>query len=92
MSIDKKINRNDLKEAAGIHAVFPAKLDKGANIRTDVLHKICEAMDLLCENIVQITNGEAIINLIEECFPDMVPAYALNVSEEELRNFGINLE
>jgi hypothetical protein len=47
---------------------------------------------ILYENIAQITNGEAIVNPIEKCHPDIVPAYALNASEEELRNFGIGLE
>ena len=41
MLIDKEMNRNDLKEAAGISAASIAKLGKGANITTDVLLKIC---------------------------------------------------
>ena len=43
--IDKEMNRNDLREAAGISAASIAKLGKSANITTDVLLKICEAMD-----------------------------------------------
>ena len=45
MLIDKEMNKNDLKDAAGISAASIAKLGKGANITTDVLLKICEAMD-----------------------------------------------
>ena len=45
MLIDIEMNRNDLKEAAGISATSLVKLGKGANITTDVLFKICEAMD-----------------------------------------------
>lgn len=47
---------------------------------------------ILCENIASMTNGQAIVNPIEKGHPDIVPAYALNASEEELRNFGVGLE
>lgn len=39
MLIDKEMNKNDLKEAAGISAVSIAKLDNVTNITTDVLLK-----------------------------------------------------
>ena len=45
MLIDKNMNKHDLKEAAEISAASIAKLGKSANITTDVLLKICEAMD-----------------------------------------------
>ena len=48
MLIDK-----DLKDAAGISAASIAKLGKGANITTDVLLKICEAMDCRLEDIME---------------------------------------
>ena len=35
MLIDKEMNKNDLKEAAGISAASIAKLGKGANITDD---------------------------------------------------------
>ena len=53
MLIDKGMNKNDLKEAAGISAASVAKLGKGANITTDVLIKICEAMDCKLEDIIE---------------------------------------
>lgn len=55
MLIDKDMNKNDLKEAAGISAASIAKLGKGANITTDVLLKICEAMDsiIICLREIQ---------------------------------------
>lgn len=53
MLIDKEMNRNDLREAAGISAVSIARLGKGTNITTDVLHKICEAMDCKLEDIME---------------------------------------
>lgn len=42
-----------LKDAAGISAASIAKLGKGANITTDVLLKICEAMDCKLEDIME---------------------------------------
>lgn len=51
--IDKDMNRNDLKEAAGISAASVAKLGKGANITTGVLLKICEALHVHLEDIME---------------------------------------
>lgn len=53
MLINKEMNKNDLKYAAGISATSVAKLGKGTNITTDVLLKICEAMDCKSENIME---------------------------------------
>ena len=53
MLIDKGMNKNDLKEAAGISAASVANLVKGANITTDVLIKICEDMDCKLEDIME---------------------------------------
>ena len=52
MLIDKEMNKNDLKDAAGISAASVAKLGKGANITPDVLLKICEALDCKLEDIM----------------------------------------
>jgi hypothetical protein len=67
---------------------LPVSLFKSINYKTTSAMVGC----ILCENIAQITNGEAIVNPIEKGHPDIVPAYALNASEEELRNFGVGLE
>ena len=53
MLIDKEMNRSDLKDVVGISAAFISNLGKGANITTDVLLKICEAMDCKLEDIVE---------------------------------------
>lgn len=53
MLIDKEMNKNELKEAAGLSAASFAKLGNGANITTDVLLKICEAMDYKLEDIME---------------------------------------
>ena len=43
--IDKKWNRTKLKEESGISTASLAKLGKNANITTDVLVKICNALE-----------------------------------------------
>ena len=42
-----------LKEKAGISAASVAKLGKDANITTDVLIKVCEALDVKVEDIME---------------------------------------
>ncbi len=54
MLIDKEMNKNDLREAAGISATSIAKLGKSANITTNVILKICEAMNCRIEDIMEI--------------------------------------
>ena len=54
--IDKNMTKMDLKDAAGISAASVAKLGKGANITTDVLLKICEALDCIVEDIMETVN------------------------------------
>ncbi len=51
--IDKNMKRKDLQEAAGISSASIAKLGKGDNITTDVLIKICEALDCKLEDIME---------------------------------------
>ena len=42
MLIDKEMNKNDLKDAAGISAASIAKLGKGANITDDDFKAVAE--------------------------------------------------
>ncbi len=51
--IDKDMNKMQLKEKAGISAASVAKLGKDANITTDVLIKVCEALDVKVEDIME---------------------------------------
>jgi Predicted transcriptional regulator len=53
MLIDKNMNKQDLKKLSGVSAASIAKLGKGENITTDVLLKICEAMDCHLEDILE---------------------------------------
>lgn len=56
--IDKKWNRTKLKEKSGISTASLAKLGKNANITTDVLVKICEALDCDVSDIMEIIPDE----------------------------------
>ena len=51
--IDKDMKRKDLQDAAGISSASVAKLGKGENITTDVLLKICRALDCTLEDIME---------------------------------------
>ena len=52
MLIDKNMKRKDLMEVAGISSASVAKLGRGDNIQTDVLLRICEALDCTIEDIL----------------------------------------
>ena len=53
MLIDKNMKKSDLKEKAGISSASIAKLGKGDNITTDVLLRICEAMECHLDDIME---------------------------------------
>ena len=53
MLIDKNMKKSDLKEKAGISSASLAKLGKGDNITTDVLLRICDAIDCRIEDILE---------------------------------------
>jgi DNA-binding Xre family transcriptional regulator len=56
--IDKNMTKMDLRDAAGISAASIAKLGKGGNITTDVLLKICNALDCKLEDIMETIKEE----------------------------------
>lgn len=51
--IDKNMNKKDLKAVAGISSASVAKLGKCENITTDVLLKICVALNVHLEDIME---------------------------------------
>lgn len=51
--IDKNMNRADLQNAAKISSSTIAKLGKGENVTTEVLIKICEALDCKLEDMME---------------------------------------
>ena len=55
MLIDQNMNKRDLAEKSGVSTASIAKLSKGANITTDVLLKICKAMNCHIEDILETT-------------------------------------
>lgn len=52
--IDKDMNKSALREKAGISSASVAKLTKGENVQTDVLVKICAALECGVEDIMEI--------------------------------------
>lgn len=53
--IDKNLMKKDLKEMAGISSNAIAKMGKGGDVSTQVLRKICVALECRIEDIVEIT-------------------------------------
>ena len=56
--IDKEMNKQDLKEASGISAATVAKLGRGDNLTTDVLVKICSAIDCDITEIMELKEDD----------------------------------
>ena len=52
--INKNLMKKDLKEMAGISSNAIAKMGKGGDVLTQVLRKICVALDCRIEDIVEI--------------------------------------
>lgn len=53
MLIDKNMKRSDLQKAAGVSSASIAKLGRGDNISTEVLIKICTALNCRVEDILE---------------------------------------
>ena len=51
--IDRDLSKADLRDAAGVSSASIAKLANGSNITTDVLLKICTALDCKVEDIIE---------------------------------------
>lgn len=58
MLIDKNMKKSDLRDLAGISSASIAKLGKGDNITTDVLIKICEAMNCHLDDIMETVDDK----------------------------------
>ena len=56
--IDKKINKQKLKEISKVSSASMAKLGKGQNVTTDVLLRICTALDCQIGDIMEIVPDE----------------------------------
>ncbi len=53
MLIDKDLKKKDLEKMAGVSHYTINKLNKGENITTDVLEKICTALDCTASDIME---------------------------------------
>lgn len=56
--IDKDMKKTDLRKAACISSSSLAKLGKDENVTTDVLLRICKALDCELDDIVEIERTE----------------------------------
>ena len=58
MLIEKDMTKQDLRAKSGISTASLAKLGKGENITTDVLVKICKAMECDIGDIMEVINDD----------------------------------
>ncbi|VHO01581.1 helix-turn-helix domain-containing protein [Lawsonella clevelandensis] len=56
--IDKGMNKTDLAKLTGLSAATIAKLGRGGNVTTDVLARICEALDCDIADICEVVPNE----------------------------------
>jgi len=54
--IDRGLNKQDLRRMTGISTASVAKLGKGDNITTDILVKICEALNCDITEIMELVD------------------------------------
>lgn len=63
LMIDRGINKKMLRQMSGISATSVAKLGKGANVNTDILLRICNALECDVGDIMELkkdsSNNEA---------------------------------
>lgn len=52
--IDRDMSKTDLRNISGVSTASIAKLGKGENITTDVLLKICNALDCELADIMEL--------------------------------------
>lgn len=56
--IDKDMKKKDLCVKAGISSASVTKMGKGGHVTTEVLAKICAAMDCTLDDIMEIVQDE----------------------------------
>ncbi|GHV32112.1 transcriptional regulator [Clostridia bacterium] len=56
--LDRHMSKNDLRLASGISTQSLAKMNKGENLQTDVLLKICNALDVTLNDIMDTIETE----------------------------------
>ena len=58
MIVERDLKKTEFAKKAGISSTSLAKLGKGANVTTDVLVKICEALNCDISDITEIVPDE----------------------------------
>lgn len=56
--IDKDMKKKDLREMAGISTASMAKLGKNENVNTEILVKICKALNCDISDIMEIVEDD----------------------------------
>lgn len=56
--IDKDMKKKDLQQAAGISAASITKLGKNENVNTEILGKICKALQCDISDIMEMVDDE----------------------------------
>ena len=56
--IDRDMKKKDLREAAGISTASMAKLGKNENVNTDILIKVCKALNCDISDIMEIVDDD----------------------------------
>ena len=57
--IDRNLMKKDLREMAGLSTNVIAKMGKNGDVSTEVLRKICKALDCGLDDIVEIVPNNA---------------------------------
>ncbi len=57
--IDKDMNKSQLEKKAEITHYSMTKLSKGLDVSTDVLRKICDALDCTIDDIMEFTSDDS---------------------------------
>ena len=60
--IDKNMNKQDLRKATGISTATIAKLGKGADVNTEILRRICVALDCEIGDIMEVIKDDNSFN------------------------------
>lgn len=56
--IDKDLKKKDLCQMSGVSSTSIAKMGRNENVNTDILVKICEALDCDISDIAEIVSNE----------------------------------
>lgn len=59
MLVDKRMNRTDLKDVAGISFNVLEKMGKGETVSSESPHKICKTLDCNIEDIMEFADDQA---------------------------------